>query len=137
MITDLRSFLKVSCHAKFRFPEREGQCILGECGPLKSIEALCPEAVVQLIEQKGKGSTKHGTKLFWEPICHGRRGGVSLQCFTNKSLVVSKQCFKLLFPLSQSGGKTTQVGTRIKIDPLCLEKKLCLPKKKLSLKGKL
>ena len=34
MITDLRS-LKVSCHTKFRFAEREAQCILGECGPLK------------------------------------------------------------------------------------------------------
>ena len=27
-------FLKVSCHTKFRFAEREAQCILGECGPL-------------------------------------------------------------------------------------------------------
>ena len=35
-ITDLRSFLKVSCHRKFRFAEREAQCILGECGPLKT-----------------------------------------------------------------------------------------------------
>ena len=34
MITDLGSFLKVSCHTKFRFAEREAQCILGECGPL-------------------------------------------------------------------------------------------------------
>ena len=24
--------LKVSCHTKFRFAEREAQCILGECG---------------------------------------------------------------------------------------------------------
>ena len=37
MITDLRSFLKVSCHTKFRFAEREAQCILGECGPLNNI----------------------------------------------------------------------------------------------------
>ena len=36
MITDLRSLLKVSCHTKFRFAEREAQCILGECGPLTS-----------------------------------------------------------------------------------------------------
>ena len=36
MITDLRSFeSRVSCHTKFRFAEREAQCILGECGPLK------------------------------------------------------------------------------------------------------
>ena len=35
MITDLRSFLKVSCHTKFRFAECEAQCILGECGPLR------------------------------------------------------------------------------------------------------
>ena len=28
-------FLKVSCHPKFRFAEREAKCILGECGPLK------------------------------------------------------------------------------------------------------
>jgi len=35
MITDLRSFLKVSCHTKFRFAEREAQCILDECGPLR------------------------------------------------------------------------------------------------------
>ena len=35
MITDLRSFLKVSCHTKFRFAELEAQCILGERGPLK------------------------------------------------------------------------------------------------------
>ena len=34
MITDLRSFLKVSCQTKFRFAEREAQCILGHCGPL-------------------------------------------------------------------------------------------------------
>ena len=32
--TDLKSFLKISCHTKFRFAEREAQCILGECGPL-------------------------------------------------------------------------------------------------------
>ena len=35
MITDLRSFLKVLCHTKFRFAECEVQCILGERGPLK------------------------------------------------------------------------------------------------------
>ena len=34
MITG-NSFLKVSCHTKFRFAEREAQCILVECGPLK------------------------------------------------------------------------------------------------------
>ena len=34
MITDLRSFLKVSCRTKFRFDEPEAQRILGECGPL-------------------------------------------------------------------------------------------------------
>ena len=28
--------LKVSCHTKFRFAEREAQCILDECGPLKN-----------------------------------------------------------------------------------------------------
>ena len=39
-ITDLRSFLKISCHAKFRFAEREAQCILGECGPLNSLIRL-------------------------------------------------------------------------------------------------
>ena len=38
MITDLRSFLKVSCHTKFRFAEREAQCILGECGPLRCVQ---------------------------------------------------------------------------------------------------
>ena len=27
-------FLKVSCHTKFRFAEREAQRILVECGPL-------------------------------------------------------------------------------------------------------
>ena len=31
----------------------------------------------------------------------------------NESAVVSKQCFKLPFPLSQSAGKTAQVGTTI------------------------
>ena len=36
MITDLRSFMKVSCRTKFRFAELEAQCILGECGPLTS-----------------------------------------------------------------------------------------------------
>ena len=39
-ITDLRSFFQISCHTKFRFAEREAQCILGECGPLKSIIEL-------------------------------------------------------------------------------------------------
>ena len=39
MITD-SSFLKVSCHTKFRFAEREAQCILGECGPLRSTVSL-------------------------------------------------------------------------------------------------
>ena len=34
--SDLKSFLKVSCHTKFRFAERKAQCILGECGPLKN-----------------------------------------------------------------------------------------------------
>ena len=33
MITDLRSFEGL-CYTKFRFAEREAQCILGECGPL-------------------------------------------------------------------------------------------------------
>ena len=32
MITDLE-VLKVSCHTKFIFAEREAQCSLGECGP--------------------------------------------------------------------------------------------------------
>ena len=36
MITDLKSFLEVSCHTKFIFAEREAQCILDECGPLSS-----------------------------------------------------------------------------------------------------
>ena len=35
MITDHRSFLKVSSHMKFRFAEREAQCIIDECGLLK------------------------------------------------------------------------------------------------------
>ena len=30
-------FLKVSCHTKFRFSEREAQCILRECGPLTNV----------------------------------------------------------------------------------------------------
>ena len=35
--------LKVSCHTKFRFAEREAQCILGECGPLrKNKRSLAP-----------------------------------------------------------------------------------------------
>ena len=34
MITDLWSCLKASFHTKFRFAEREAQCIFGECGPL-------------------------------------------------------------------------------------------------------
>ena len=38
---DNRSFLKVSCHTKFRFAEREAQCILGECGPLSIIKSRC------------------------------------------------------------------------------------------------
>ena len=42
--------------------------------------------------------------------------------------VVSNQLFNLPFPLKQSSEETTQVGTRIKTEPLCLEKKLCLPK---------
>ena len=44
MIADLRSFLKVSCHTKFTFAEREGQCILGECGPLTT--NVSPEELV-------------------------------------------------------------------------------------------
>ena len=39
MITDLRSFLKVSCHTKFRFAECKAQCILG--GPLKWKTRCC------------------------------------------------------------------------------------------------
>ena len=39
MITDLRSF-ESFVHTKFRFAEREEQCILGECGPLKCKLAL-------------------------------------------------------------------------------------------------
>ena len=35
MITDLTSFLIISCYTKFRFGERGAQCILGEGGPLK------------------------------------------------------------------------------------------------------
>ena len=34
MITDLTSFLIISCYTKFRFGERGAQCILGEGGPL-------------------------------------------------------------------------------------------------------
>ena len=34
MITDLTSFLIISCYTKFRFDERGAQCILGEGGPL-------------------------------------------------------------------------------------------------------
>ena len=38
---DKRScFLKVSCHTKFRFAEREAQCILGEYGPLMKISSF-------------------------------------------------------------------------------------------------
>ena len=40
IITDLRSFFKVSCHMKFRFAEREAQCILGECGPFMRMMKL-------------------------------------------------------------------------------------------------
>ena len=40
MITDLRSFLKVSCDTKFRFAERKAQCILGECGPLMVLTCI-------------------------------------------------------------------------------------------------
>ena len=47
MITDLRSFLKVSCHTKFRFAEREAQCILGECGPLSSNDSNGIENVIK------------------------------------------------------------------------------------------
>ena len=32
--------MKVSCHTKFRFAEREAQCILGECGPLSSLKIM-------------------------------------------------------------------------------------------------
>ena len=35
-----KKFFQISCHTKFRFAEREAQCILGECGPLKSIIEL-------------------------------------------------------------------------------------------------
>ena len=42
-MTDLRSFLKFSCHKRFRFAEREVQCILGECGPLNN--NLCASKV--------------------------------------------------------------------------------------------
>ena len=34
MITDLTSFLIISCYTKFRFGERGAQCILGEGGPI-------------------------------------------------------------------------------------------------------
>ena len=34
MKKDDNSFLKVSCHTKFKFAEREAQCILGACGPV-------------------------------------------------------------------------------------------------------
>ena len=54
MITDLRSFLKVSCHTKFRFAEREAQCILGECGPL-SREELSPSGWIRNGTDKGEG----------------------------------------------------------------------------------
>jgi len=37
---DLRSFLKVSCHTKFRFAKREAQSILGECGPLRIKDSI-------------------------------------------------------------------------------------------------
>ena len=43
MITDIFFF---KCHTKFRFAEREAQCILDECGPLiiqsrKSLRKIC------------------------------------------------------------------------------------------------
>ena len=38
MKKDDNSFFKVSCHTKFRFAEREAQCVLGECGPLNSLQ---------------------------------------------------------------------------------------------------
>ena len=47
MITDLRSFLKVSCHTKLRFAEREAQCILGECGPLSMAGILANTSKVR------------------------------------------------------------------------------------------
>ena len=37
MITDLTSFLIISCYTKFRFGERGAQCILGEGGPLSNV----------------------------------------------------------------------------------------------------
>jgi len=43
MITDLRSFMKVLCHTKFKLAEHEAQCILGECGSLnKQLMSLVP-----------------------------------------------------------------------------------------------
>ena len=61
MITDLRSFLKVSCHTKFRFAEREAQCILGECGPLMRIIRVFdrPDHSSRLnVRRKGSYSSK-------------------------------------------------------------------------------
>ena len=50
MITDLRSFLKVLCHTKFKLAEREAQCILGEYGPLnKQLMSLVPVGIFQSI----------------------------------------------------------------------------------------
>ena len=51
MITDLRSILKVSCHTKFRFAEREAQCILGECGPL-SMQILWRRRCSRVVDLK-------------------------------------------------------------------------------------
>ena len=52
-----------------------------------------------------------------------------LFCQWSLSVVVSKQYFKVPFPLSYSGEKTTQVE-----DPLCLENKLYLRKRNRVLK---
>ena len=42
MKKDLCNFLKFSCHTKFRFAEREAQCILGECGLLTDFTWFAP-----------------------------------------------------------------------------------------------
>ena len=60
MITDLRSFLKVSCHTKFRSAEREAQCILGECAPLMAFYIVGPKCVQPVKEHHALDFNENG-----------------------------------------------------------------------------
>ena len=62
MITDLRRF-EVLCHTKFRFAEREAQCILGECGPLMMAFVLFCKNILDT-KIKSKNVNKIGFKNF-------------------------------------------------------------------------